>query len=91
MKIFEFKIRWNQSIREFIAQDESRYIGEQRVETDSVRIVAPDEDLAVLYLKRAMANSKLEILNVISYRINIMVTGRGETIDMINKDRIIKE
>lgn len=61
MRLFEFDISWDQPVTEAFDQDDVKVIGTQRVETDSVRIVAPDREIADLVLHRAMTHRGLVV------------------------------
>lgn len=89
MKLFEFDIAWDQPVTEVFDQDDIKTVGTQRVETDSVRVVAPDAELARLALQRAFSNCRMRLHRERELDLHIFVEQRMQTIRSTRATRVV--
>ena len=61
LKLFEFDIAWDQAINYAFDQDDVKTVGKARVESDSVRVIAPDREMAELALKRSFQHRNMTV------------------------------
>ena len=73
MKLFAYRIRWSQPIRETIDQDESRLVGSRRVYSD-LNIVAPTRALADEEANERYKFYDPEIKSVSEHPIHALIT-----------------
>ena len=72
MKLFEFDITWDQAINYAFDQDDVKTVGKVRTESDSVRVVAPDREIAEIGLKRLLSHRDVVIREVRELQIHCM-------------------
>lgn len=88
MRIFRFSLNWNKDIDERFDQDDTKTIGHRRVQS-LVTVVAPDKDLAELFLKRSF-HFKQPVFTLLKEEdIHVFVQGSGVTTAMLRDDACI--
>lgn len=82
MKIFTFQIEWDQPINHFFDQDDCKTVGKRRVRAEAV-VVAPDRELAELFLRRGFSHRELEVYRCAETAINIFVESNWRNVESI--------
>ena len=83
MKIFTFTLKWDQAINHFFDQDDCKTVGKRRVRGEAV-VVAPDRELAELFLLRSFSHRETSISSCSETAINLFVESNGRTITPVS-------